>query len=281
MTPEIAFGERRYFFGNRFVYLVLSQRQHGLCVGINLNPNRNCNFNCIYCEINRRRPKENPAVDVPLLAKEFIKTIEFTQKNDIHKINSFKKIPPDLSRLKAVSISGDGEPTLCQRFPDAVREVVHVRATAQFPFFKITLYTNGSELLTPHVQRGLQWFTDEDEIWVKLDVGSQEDMNSINRARIPLKRILLNILALGRQRPIVIQSLFPLIKDNEPSQAQIDRYVACLNQLKQEGAQISMVQVYSAHRPAAASDIGHASLNCLSKIAHQVKEETGLNAEVF
>jgi len=51
--------------------------------------------------------------------------------------------------------------------------------------------------------------------------------------------------------------------------------------LKNSGAQISLVQIYSAARPTTHSECGHLSLKCLSRIAHTVRQVTGLKAEVF
>jgi len=42
--PKSAFGYERDFLKNRFVYLTVSARVHGLSVGINMNPNKLCNF---------------------------------------------------------------------------------------------------------------------------------------------------------------------------------------------------------------------------------------------
>lgn len=53
---QAPFGRPREFLGNRFVYAVISQRAHGLSIGINLNPNKACNFDCAYCEVNRDLP---------------------------------------------------------------------------------------------------------------------------------------------------------------------------------------------------------------------------------
>jgi hypothetical protein len=106
-------------------------------------------------------------------------------------------------------------------------------------------------------------------------------MDKINRAKIPLKKIVSNLLLLGRQRPIVIQSLFPLLHDIEPTPEEIGHYVRRLGELKARGAQISLVQIYSAHRLTALPDCRHLSLRQLSQIALQVRQATGLRAEVF
>src|ERR1041385_494756 len=65
-----AFSRPRGFLGNRFVYAVISQRAHGLSIGVNLNPDKLCNFDCAYCEVNRDVPGHDRAVDLKVLALE-------------------------------------------------------------------------------------------------------------------------------------------------------------------------------------------------------------------
>jgi hypothetical protein len=79
----------------------------------------------------------------------------------------------------------------------------------------------------------------------------------------------------------VIQSLFPLIRDEEPPAEEIEQYVNRLQELKAGGAQIALVQIYSAHRPPHLPDCGHLPLKSLSRIARRVRAVTGLKAEVF
>lgn len=50
------FGCARDFFENRFVYCLISPRARGLSVGVNMNPDQRCNFDCAYCEVNRNEP---------------------------------------------------------------------------------------------------------------------------------------------------------------------------------------------------------------------------------
>src|SRR5206468_504596 len=96
-----------------------------------------------------------------------------------------------------------------------------------------------------------------------------------------LELVTANIQLIARDRPVIVQSLFPLIDGQEPSEEEIEQYVERLRELKDGGSQISMVQVYSAHRPPHRTDCGHLLLKRLSRIAHRVREVTGLKAEVF
>ncbi|HEV2393986.1 MAG TPA: radical SAM protein [Verrucomicrobiae bacterium] len=277
---ETAFGSPRDFLDNRFVYAVVSARAHGLSVGVNINPDKACNFNCIYCEVHRNGDSPQP-LDVDLMAGELRKTLLLVRAGRLRERPWYRSLPDELLQLRHVALSGDGEPTLAPKFPEALQAIMHVRALGGFPFFKLVLITNATGLDLPHVQEGLKHLTRSDEVWAKLDGGSQAYLNKVNQADVPLEKVLANILMLGRQRSIVIQSLFPAIGEEEPSLEEIEQYAKRLLELKKEGADISLVQIYSATRPSANSRCSHLPLRTLSRIAHSVRQITGLNAEVF
>src|ERR1035438_9546999 len=91
----------------------------------------------------------------------------------------------------------------------------------------------------------------------------------------------IHILMVSKRRPVIIQSLFPLVNGQEPPWAEIEEYAQRLKELKAAGAQIAMVQVYSAHRPPHRPNCEHLALKSLSRIAAHVRKVTGLRAEVF
>lgn len=276
-----AFGCARDFLSNRFVYAVVSPRARGLSVGVNLNPDRQCNFDCAYCEVDRSTPPAADRLDVDQMAAELERTLDRVLSGAIREQPGYGSLPADLVQLRHVTLSGDGEPTLCDRFVEVVETVVHLRALGRFPFFKIVLVTNGTGLDRPGVEAGLRYFTASDEIWIKLDAGTQAYMNRINRPDVPIEHILGNILRVGRQRPVVIQSLFAEIEGQQPSAGEIDAYAARLATLRDEGARIALVQVYSANRPTPHHECRHLSLTELSQIAQRVRAATGLKVEVF
>jgi wyosine [tRNA(Phe)-imidazoG37] synthetase (radical SAM superfamily) len=276
---ELAFGEARNFLDNRYIYLVISQRARGLSIGINMNPDQTCNFSCAYCEVPRDQPPRERQLNIPAMAAELKEMLDCVQQNRLKELPEYRTVPEELLQLQEVALSGDGEPTLCPQFAEVVQELVHIRA--QHPFFKLVLITNGTGLHLPTVQNGLRWFTAQDEIWVKLDAGTQVYMNRVNRTNVLLDQVLANIKMIGQDRPIIIQSLFPLLQDQEPSADEIQQYVQRLAELKAAAAKISLVQIYSAHRPTRSSSCRHLSLKCLSNIAQQVKTVTGLEVEVF
>lgn len=282
-TPSCgtAFGCRRDFLENRFVYAVISPRARGLSVGVNMNPDKRCNYDCVYCEVNRGERSRELKLDVPVMMTELERTLEMVHSGDIRQRPSYRSAPAELLELRHITLSGDGEPTLCPNFAEAVEAVVHLRARGRFPFFKLVLFTNASGFDRPEVIQSLSLFTPRDEMWVKMEAGTQDYMNRVNRPDCALEKVLSNILFVAHQRPVVIQSLFPSIRGETPPASEIEAYVQRLRDLKELGAQISLVQIYSATRPQTHSECGHLPLRTLSAIAQRVRDVTGLEAEVF
>ena len=275
------YGKPRNFLNNRFVYAVVSQRARGLSIGVNLNPDKYCNFNCLYCEVNKDESGQDRKVNLRVLSAELQNLLTITFQGRLREFPGFHHTPEELLQLKSVALSGNGEPTLSPSFVEVVSEVIHIRSLGRFPFFKIVLITNASGLDLPEVRAGLANFTADDEIWVKLEAGTQAYLDRVNRANVTLKKLMSNILLIARERPVVVQSLFPLIDGEAPLSDEIEEYVQRLKELKTSGAQISLVQVYSAHRPPHHPTCDHLPLKMLSRIAQRVREGTGLKAEVF
>jgi wyosine [tRNA(Phe)-imidazoG37] synthetase (radical SAM superfamily) len=215
------------------------------------------------------------------MAAELERLLRLHSEGKLAQMEWFRHLPPELLQLKEVALSGEGEPTLCPNFDEVVREVLYLRSTRKLPYFKTVIITNGTGLDQPAVQAGLDLLTAQDEIWVKLDAGTPESFQRVNRSAVPFWRVLANILALSKRRPVIIQSLFPLVKGEEPSQEDIEAYAQRLKELKDAGAQIALVQIYSAHRPPHRPDCEHLSLKSLSQIAARVRAATGLRVEVF
>lgn len=283
-TPDCpadsAFGHPRDYLGNRHVYAALSQRARGLSLGINLNPDQHCSFDCIYCEVHRDQPGRARELDLKLMTSELAGFLAMIRQKRLREIPWFRSLPDELLELKEVALSGDGEPTLCPIFSKVVKAVVSIREKELHPF-KIVLITNTTGLNNPEVQQGLRQFAAGDQVWVKLDAGTQRYMTKVNRPTITLKQVLDNILTLARTRPVVVQSLFPNDPTLRLTDAEIDQYVQRLRELREAGAQIELVQIYSAHRPAHRPACTHLAVETLCEIAQRVRKVARLRAEVF
>jgi wyosine [tRNA(Phe)-imidazoG37] synthetase (radical SAM superfamily) len=270
----------RNFLDHRYVYVVLSSRAGGLSVGVNLSPTRQCNFDCIYCEVDRSAASQiEQPVELKTLAGELEDTLKHVFSGEIRA--SFPTVPADLLKLRHVALSGDGEPTLCPNFTEVVETVVHLRANGRAPYFKTVLITNASALGRLEVIRGITLLTHRDEVWAKLDGGTQAYVDGLNRPGVPLVKAVENIRNLGQTRPVVIQTMVPSIDGRNPFERELGQYIARLRELKAAGTRISLVQIYSATRPTPHSECGHLPLDTLSAIAKQVRAATGLRTEVF
>lgn len=281
LTDDAAFGYPRDFLDNQLVYVVLSPRARGLAVGVNVNPRAACNLHCAYCEVHQPGHHSAPGgeFDVDRMVVELGQTLELAQGGWLRQWPRYAKLPPELLQVRHVALSGDGEPTLAPHFLQATRAVVQLRHQGR-PF-KIILVTNSTGLDRAQTRAGLALLQPTDDIWVKLEAGTQEYMNRISGTSISLDKIVHNILLVAQERPVVVQSLFPAIDGEEPSASEIQEYAKRLKELKDAGAQISLVQIYSATRPMAKIGCTHLPLRALSEIAQTVRRVAGLRAEVF
>lgn len=277
-APVVGDGKRTF----RFVQTVVSPRARGLSVRLNLNPDGRCNFDCLYCDVQRSHLRgEPPMPDLGLMIEELEEALDLIRAGLGARLVGCAGAPAEYLRLGHVALSGNGEPTLCPIFEDVVETLVHLRAQGRHGFFKVAIITNGTGLLQSQVKRGLRMLTNQDEIWTKLDAGSEAWYRHVNRTEVPFDQVLENILSTARSRPVILQSLFPRIQGRAIPMAEQDAFAARVEDLRRGGARIQLVQVYSASRPAAGGRCGHATLAELSAIARRVREITGIPASVF
>src|SRR6476469_9784887 len=98
----------RTFRENRFVYPVLSRRSGGISVGVNLNPDKVCNFDCIYCQVDRTRQSETRFVELEALLAELNHMLSMVRSGEIYETDKFRDTPAALRRLHDIAFSGDG-----------------------------------------------------------------------------------------------------------------------------------------------------------------------------
>lgn len=267
------------WYENAFVYPVISRRSRGLSIGINLNPDQRCNFACIYCQVDRTRPPRTSAVDLPRVRAELRSLL--ARPEGIFEHESFAGVPPEYRGLRNIAFSGDGEPTRAAEFPEAVRLAVSVRDELGLSSTPIIVITNATALREPAVAATLSFlYGRKGEIWAKLDAGTEAYFRRVNAAGCTLEQVLENILAVGREQPLVIQSLFMLINGAGPSPAEIAAYAARLSWLLKNGCRISRVQVYTVARRTAQPYVTELHPDELLGISRQV-EAVGVPVELF
>lgn len=265
--PQHTQHSRRYEH-NTFVYPVLSRRSRGISIGVNLNPDKVCNFDCIYCQVNRRSEAETRFVETDRLLHELADMLDFVTSGDIWHDPQFQDVPPDLRRLNDIAFSGDGEPTTFRNFDAIVEQVAQLKRDKRLPDVKLVLITNASMFHRTAVQRGLALLdANNGEIWAKLEAGTDPYFQLVERTKVPFRQVLDNITAAARVRPLVIQSLFMRINGDPPPDAEIDAFIDRLNDIQTAGGRLQLVQIYTvARRPAESfvTPLTHAEVDALA-----------------
>ncbi len=273
---------RRAFADNRYVYAVVSRRSRGVSVGVNLNPDKLCNFDCVYCQVDRTTPGADSDVDVPLLCAELESALDLATSGELFEIERFRATPPALRRLNDVAFAGDGEPTTCPAFPRVVEEVAAIERRRGLDDVKLILITNASMLHRPAVKEALQTLhASNGEVWAKLEAGTEDYYRQIERTTIPFGRILANITEAARAAPLVIQALFPRLHGKPPSSEEQEAFCDRLNEIQGAGGRIKLVQVYTVARPPAESFVTALADAEVDALAERVRKRTGLPAEPF
>ncbi len=272
----------RTFHDNRFVYPVLSRRSHGLSIGINLNPDKVCNFDCVYCQVDRTSQAETRFVELDAVLAELEGLVTGFHDGLLWEDASFAGVPESLRRLNDIAFSGDGEPTTYRNFDEIIERVAALKARLGCDDVKLVLITNASMFHRPAVERGLELLdVNNGEIWAKLETGTEEYYRLIERTVVPFGRVLENIAQAARRRPLVIQSLFMRIDGEPPSEAEIDAYCDRLVEITGSGGRLKLVQVYTVARPPAESNVTPLGDDELAVIAGRVRTRCDLPTAVF
>ena len=138
----------------------VNSRRLGLSQGIDLLPPKTCNFNCIYCEINR-------APQLSCKRGEHVPTAIILAEID--------ELLADEARVRDLdvfTITASGEPTLHTGIGKIIR---HIKEKTDKP---VAILTNGSQLHLQEVQEDLMA---ADIVIPSLDAARQESFRKVNR----------------------------------------------------------------------------------------------------
>jgi wyosine [tRNA(Phe)-imidazoG37] synthetase (radical SAM superfamily) len=273
---------RRTFVDNLYVYAVVSRRSKGVSIGVNLNPDKVCNFDCVYCQVDRTTPPLVREVDVPRLLDELEEMLDLVLTGKLFEMDRFRGTPPALRRLNDIAFSGDGEPTTCPEFLQVVQAVADIKRRRGLEDVKLVLIANASMFHRRPVQQALEVLdANNGEIWAKLEAGTEAYYRQVDRTTIPFQRILDNITEAARVRPVVIQALFLRMHGQPPPPQELEAFCDRLNEILRAGGAIKLVQVYTVARVPAESYVSPLTDAEVDGIVELVRQRTGLPAEPF
>jgi wyosine [tRNA(Phe)-imidazoG37] synthetase (radical SAM superfamily) len=269
----------RAFEQFRFVYPVLSRRSGGLSMGVNLNPDKICNFDCIYCQVDRIRQSETTFVETPALLAELDAMLDLAASGRIFQTEKFAATPEPLRRLNDIAFSGDGEPTTYRNFDEIIAACAELKQRHGLADVKLVLITNASMFHRPHVEHGLEILDrNNGEIWAKLEAGTEDYYKLVERTPIPFRQILDNITAAARIRPLVVQSLFMRINGGAPSAEEQAAFCDRLDEITAAGGTLKLVQIYTVARRPAESFVTPLTNAEVDALVELVRHRTGLPA---
>lgn len=267
---------------NLYVYPVISRRSGGLSIGINLNPDTACNFDCVYCQVDRSGSPRVRDVDPARVGEELAQMIADAQSGALFEDPAFRGVPHSMRGIQDFAFSGDGEPTTCKHFPACVETAAALRGAAGLKDAKIVLITDACYLTRPAVESALRVMDEHNgEIWAKLDAGTEDYYRKVNRPNFPLAHVMENIIEAARVRPVVIQSMFMRLHDEPPSQEELQAFIERLCEIREAGGRIRYVQVYTVARNPAEEYVTPLTNDEVDAIVELVRRRADLEAEAF
>lgn len=278
------------------VYPVLSRRAGGISVGVNLNLDRGCNFDCIYCQVDRTGPLslQMPSFrDIPGLVEEELSLLfEAIASGEFFSSPPFEDLPVNLRKVKDIAFSGDGEPTLSPVFGE-VALLARTFLSRHFPSGAsplLRLITNGTGLFG----RELRTKTEEiflvsgaGEVWLKLDAATPAAFDRIDRSRIPFPRMMEGLEEIVMSLPVTLQTMVLDFGDPgtpgafaadrafwEPLLAQVERW-------SRKGAKIRAWHLYGVARTPALPEVRRVDPLRLQAYAGEARVRLPFPVEVF
>jgi wyosine [tRNA(Phe)-imidazoG37] synthetase (radical SAM superfamily) len=262
----------RELSGLKYIYSVISRRAGGLSIGINLNVNNACNWQCIYCEIPNLTRGSPPPIELDVLENE----LRLFLHDIIHGDYMERHVAIEDRHLKDIAFSGNGEPTSAAEFPQVI--LIVKKILQEFDLLhkiKIRLITNGSLMHEASVLKSIEMLEEiNGEVWFKVDAATEETIKTINQVNLKPNQILERLLNTANICPTFVQTCIFMINGKSPDDKDINAYIELINKAKKI---IKGVHLYGLARPSLqprARDLGRISEEELKNIA---KKLIGLN----
>ena len=233
----------------RYIYAVISRRSGGLSIGVNLNPDKVCNFACPYCQVDRTTPGGERDVDLETLKRELDQLLSLVASGEIWGLSPYNTAAPNLQRVNDIAIAGDGEPTTAKNLGAVLEAVANARSRHGLDDVKLFLLTNATMLHRKSVQEALDvWDAAGGVLWAKLDAGDADQYKLVNDAQISFAKVCANLELATKRWRVIIQSMQMAWDGVVPTPEQMRSWAEVLASLLSSGGQIEQVQIYTIAR---------------------------------
>jgi len=267
----------RNIFDSKYVYPVVSRRAGGLSLGVNLNTNNACNWQCIYCEIpNLSRGGPEP-IEVELLKDELNFWID-----QIMNSNFLKKNTPPGTTFADVALSGNGEPTAAPEFLDVLEIIIaSLKEHKLVDKIPVRLITNGSFISKK--KECLNIFNQyHGEVWFKIDAADEDSIKLINQVNLNPNSMINNLKKCAEACQTVIQTCLLKINHQVPTNDFLKNYSKLIKPYERL---IKKIDLYSLARPSLQNNqditIERLSLDELNNIKNILQKQLTIKIDVF
>ncbi len=267
----------RNIFDSKYVYPVVSRRAGGLSLGVNLNTNNACNWQCIYCEIpNLTRGGPEP-IEVELLKDELNFWID-----QIINSNFLKENTPPGTTFADVALSGNGEPTAAPEFLDVLEIIIaSLKEHKLIDKIPVRLITNGSFISKK--KECLNIFNRyHGEVWFKIDAADEGSIKLINQVNLDPNSMINNLKKCAEACQTVIQTCLLKINHQVPTNDFLKNYSRLIKPYEKL---IKKIDLYSLARPSLQNNqditIERLSLDELNNIKNILQKQLTIKIDVF
>lgn len=264
---------RRNCLGHRHVCIDFSPGARGLFISVELSPRpggRGCG-----------PEPAGTSPDVARLVEELRETLGIVHSDRLRSLPGYESLPGDLLVLRHVAMVDRGEPNGSPCFVEALEAIIHLRALRRFPFFKLILETDVRGLRRPEVLDGLTLLTPRDEVWVRVDPDVPPASPALEAASGSWAKRHPELVRLACRRPLILQGHFSAVAGEVPTPRSIEAFAQGLRSIKEAGAQVPLVHIYTESAPGARPPRTALPLRTLFQIAREVRTTSGLPVEVF
>jgi len=247
-------------------YGPFESRRLGASLGVNILPFgvKVCAFNCNYCQCGWTTELTNEAT---------LRKWKWPAAREVGEGlgRRLKDLAAAGTKIDAITIAGNGEPTLHPDFSRAVEEILAVRDRAA-KGIPVHILSNGANLATAGVAEALNLL---DERHIKLDAGSESmflDMNSPT-TDIGIWDVMRGVRGLT---DFVVQAMFTRGRRDNSIPAEVDMWIEAVKKIKPK-----RVDVYSLAREPADAQITAVPIERLQEIAKLCEKRSGIPTTAY
>ncbi len=246
------------------IYGPVKSRRLGWSLGLNISPTnyKFCSFNCVYCQYGWTTVC---AIDTDDRRRDFPAPEEFEKALENALYEHKEK------EIDNITFSGNGEPTIHPQFVELV-DIAKKSKDKYLPKAKLGVLSNSSMVSMEKVRKALAKL---DFRIMKLDAGGSETFQKIN-CSCPGVDYATIVNGLKSLENITLQTMFVDGSIGNVGDEEVRNWIERINEIKP-----LKVQIYSLHRPPAASSLREVPEEKLREIAARAEEATGVAVEVI